>query len=809
MSILKVMISSTALDLPEHRKQAIDACLSNPSIRPIGMEHLPAQDASGVAASLEMVDEADIYVGIYAWRYGWIPEGSDISITEMEFNRALKGGKTILVFLMDDDHPVKKGDVEVSKAAQQKLKKLKARASKGRVHKKFKSPDELKGQIIQALADLTSRLKPEPGQRSLSALHQLPSVPAAFTGREQELRDLETALAKQGNIGAAISASGAGIQGMGGVGKTALATKLAHRLKDKYPDAQICLNLRGFDPTGRKPMPPAEAMQSIIHFFRPEAKLPETAEDLTPIYNSVLNDAGRVLLFLDNAANVEQIQPLLPPSNCLLLVTSRNQLSLPGLATRNIDCLSPEKSRELLLKLASLIKGHEAAAADLCGHLPLALEVFAGMVNEKTLHPVEELVARLRKHDEKLGKVEAAFQVSYDLLEEPLCRCWTLLAIFPANFDLSAAAAIWEMQMEASRDIMEALLKRSLVGFDEPKVRFHLHDLVREFCIGKLSDAECNAAMMRYAGQYIKVAEKADELYLEGGENVLGGLELFDREWVHIEAAFKWLVPRRDEASVALLVLLVKAVANTGQKLRFHPRQRIRWSEGLREAARITKNRPAEGVALSNLGLAYISLKEPRKAIEFFEQQLVIAREIRDRRLEGIALGNLGIAYRILNDLVKAIEFHQQHLVITREIRDRRGEGNVLDNLGLAYADLGERRKAIEFFEKQLTIACEISDPRGEGNALGNLGNAYADLGEPRKAIEFFEQALVIDRKIGHRRAEGDALFHFALALDKLDDRTQAIARAEAALQIYEAIEHPDAAKVRAQLAKWKGDREK
>ena len=683
----------------------------------------------------------------------------------------------------------------------------------------------------------------------LRPLHQLPSAPPAFTGREQELRDLETALARQGNIGAAISASGAGIQGMGGVGKTALATILAHQLKDKYLDAQICLNLRGFDPTGRKPMPPAEAMQSIIHFFQPEAKLPETAEDLTRLYISVLNDAGRVLLFLDNAANVEQIQPLLPPSNCLLLVTSRNQFSLPGLATRNIDCLPPEKSRELLLKLTDRFKGYEATtAAELCGHLPLALEVFAGMVNEKTLHPVEELVARLQKQDEKLGKVEAAFQVSYDLLEEPLRRCWTLLAIFPTNFDLPAAAAIWEMKTESSRDIMEALLKGSLVQTDEAKVRFRLHDLVRQFCNGKLRNAERDAAMMRYARHYTKDADEAQQLYLKGGENVLRGLELFDRERVHIEATFEWLAPRRDEASAALLLSLMNAIAHASD-LRFHPRQRIRWLDTQRQAACITKNRRAESAALGNLGLAFADLGEPRKAIEFheqalvidrkigdrrgegqdlgnlgsayadlgeprkaiecFEQRLVIAREVGDRRGEGTALGNLGSASFDLDKPRKAIEFYEQQLVITREIGDRRGEGNALWGLGISYRHLGERRKAMEFYEQQLVITREIGDRYGEGNALDNLGLAYDDLGEPRKAIEFYEQALIIDREIGNRLGEGNALFNSALVLDELNDHAQAIARAEAALQIFVAIENPTAAKVRALLEKWKRDRGK
>jgi tetratricopeptide (TPR) repeat protein len=681
--------------------------------------------------------------------------------------------------------------------------------------------------------------------KAISALHQLPAATAAFTGREEELSDLAAALAKKGNIGVAISASGAGIQGMGGVGKTALATVLAHRLKDKYPDAQICLNLRGFDQTDRKPMPPAEAMQGIIHFFEPEAKLPEMVEDLVPIYNSVLNEAGRVMLFLDNAANVEQIQPLLPPSNCLLLVTSRNQFSLPGLVTRNIDCLPPDKSRELLIKLAPRIKGHVAIAADLCGHLPLALEVFAGVVNEKTLHPVEKLVARLHNQDSKLGKVEATFQVHYYLLEEPLRRCWTLMAIFPANFDLPAAAAIWEMETDASRDIMEALLKVSLVETDEGKLRFRLHDLVRQFCSEQMSVAERDTAMMRYVRHYTKVGEDAQQHFLKGGDGVLRGLELFDGERVHIEAAYEWLVPKRDETSAALLISLVGAVVATGQELRFHPRQSIRWLEGQREAARITKNRQAEGVAYGGLGSAHFDSGEPRKAIEFYEQALVITREIGDRHGEGTALGNLGIAYGALSVPRKAIEFYERALVIFHEIGDRRGEGSVRGNLGIAYKDLGDARKAIEFYKQQLVITREIGDRQGEGSALANLGIAYKNLHEPRKAIEIYEQALVIDREIGNRRGEGQdlgnlgvaykdigdmrkaievyeqaiviaretgdrrgegtLLFNSALALDKLGDRAQSIVRAEAALKIYVAVKDPFIPKVRALLEKWRG----
>ena len=590
--------------------------------------------------------------------------------------------------------------------------------------------EHMKNAFISVLSSLPPAVVPGSGHtpEPISTLHQLPSAPWAFTGREEDLNYLETTLTAQGNIGAAISASGAGIQGMPGVGKTALATVLAHRFKEEYPDAQICLNLRAFDPTGRKPMSPAEAMQTVIRVFHPRDKSPETAEDLAPKYNSVLNEAGRVLLFLDNAANAEQIQPLLPPPKCLLLVTSRNQFSLPGLVTRNIDCLPPEKSRELLLKLAPRTKGQETIASELCGHLPLALEVFAGIVWAKPLHSVEELVDRLRKKDQKLGKVEAAFQLSYDLLEEPLRRCWTLLAIFPANFDLPAAAAIWEMETNASRDTMEALLKGNLVETDEVKIRLRLHDLVRQFCNGKLSEAERDAAMTRYVRHYTEVGTEANQLFLKGGDTVLRGLELFDRERIQMEAAYEWLAPKRDEASAALLISLVDAVVYADQALRFHPCQRIRWLESQREAARITKNRKAEAAALTHLGHGYADLGERRKAIEFHEEVLVITREIGDRRGEGISLGNLGSAYFESDEPRKAIERYEKSLVIAREIGDRRGEGNALGGLGCAYDALGKGHKAIELCEQALVIDREIGDLSGEAYALsGRLGTPYSN----------------------------------------------------------------------------------
>lgn len=172
------MISSTALDLPEHRKEAIDACLRQ-GVFPVAMEQLPARDADAIRVSLEMVDKAEIYIGIYAWRYGHIPKGHDISITEMEFNRAVERGIPILVFTIHDDHPLIINMVEADKVAQEKLKNLKERACEGRGRLQFHSPADLRSHIIQSLGALLKEQEAASEEKRVPSFHPPNLIPAA------------------------------------------------------------------------------------------------------------------------------------------------------------------------------------------------------------------------------------------------------------------------------------------------------------------------------------------------------------------------------------------------------------------------------------------------------------------------------------------------------------------------------------------------------------------------------------------------------------------------------------------------------
>ena len=639
--------------------------------------------------------------------------------------------------------------------------------------------------MLQRLEEIFKRLE-SLSAKPISFLHQLPSPPADFTGRTAELAELLAAV-KDG--GATIS----GLRGMGGIGKTALALVLAQRLKDKYPDAQFFIDLKGARQKGDVPLTPAQAMAKVIQEFYPKEKLPEDEAQLNKIYCSVL-DGKRVLLLMDNALDDKQVQPLIPPPGSLLLVTSRQHFHLPGLFCKNLDTLPEKDACALLCKIAPRIGDKAGEIAKLCDYLPLALRLAAtALADRADISPVEYL-KRLGDAKQRLSLVEASLALSYDLLSPELQRFWRMLAVFPDSFDHSAAAAVWWEDLEKAddaKDRLSDLLARSLMEWDETTGRYRLHDLARLFADAQLSkdEPEKYQAQFRHAEHYKNVLAAAKELYKKGGDQIMQGLKLFDAEWINIQAGQAWAAANavRDKAAAKFCNAYPDAGAHI-LGLRLHPRDWINWLEAALTAARQLQHKQAEGVHLGNLGTVYAALGEPRRAIEYLEQNLAIAREIGDRRGEGNALGNLGLVYADLGEPRRAIEYYEQRLVIAREIGDRRGEGQSLGNRGAAYAALGEPRRAIEYYEQDLVIAREIGDRRGEGAALGNLGAAYFDLGEPRRAIEYFEQHLAIAREIGDRRGEGQALGNLGSAYLVLGEPRRAIEYYEQTLIIHREI---------------------
>lgn len=613
---------------------------------------------------------------------------------------------------------------------------------------------------------------------------QLPRDLDDFTGRQKEFDELVKLLSGRGGC-ATISAIG----GMGGVGKSALAYHVGHAVKDHYPDGQIVVNMAG---TSDNPLSPTDGMASVIRSFEPERQVPEDIDAAADIYNTLLS-SKRALIVLDNALDAAQVAKLIPPEPCAVIVTSRNSIKLPGVTSYDLDALSVTEARDFLRELTGEVSVADEQLdeiAELCARLPLALRAAGAALAPPSAWSVNDYIEALRDERQRLGRlragnydVEAVLGTSASQLvreQSELAERWQMLTVFPATFDLLAVAVVWEASEDAARDGIDVLLKRGLLIEDSDTdgyKRFRLHDLMRlvaqnAFGYGDTSvdeneqEQRMEGAALRHAGYYQTLLDSANSLYEQGGEALMQGLALYDRERANIEAGQAWAAERAEADDEA--ATLCNAYPGAGAhvlELRRHPHERINWLEAALSAARRLKTRGPESVHLANLGIAYSQIGEPRRAIGHHEQALVISREIGDRRAEGQDLGNLGIAY----------------------------------------AQLSEPRHAIEQFEQRLEIAREIGDRRGEGNALGNLGNVYTQIDEPRHAIEHHEQALVISREIGNRRAEGNDLSNMALALDELGNLEQAIANAEAALEIYEQIEDPNAERIRQILEEWRG----
>ena len=636
---------------------------------------------------------------------------------------------------------------------------------------------------------------------AVTSLHQLPAPPADFTGRTDDLDALAAAL-ETGGVAIA------GLPGMGGVGKTTLALQLAARIAPRYPDAQLYLDLRGTDPD---PLTPAQIMAHVIRAWEPAARLPETAAELAPLYRSILH-GKRALLLLDNAADRAQVEPLLPPPGVVLLVTSRRHFTLPGMLTRQLDALPPADARDLLLKIAPRIGGHAPAIAELCGCLPLALRLAGSLLAETVDLAPAEYLARLEDARARLDLVDASLSLSHNLLSPDLQRLWCMLSVFPATFDRAAAAAVWALEQDEAGKALGQLLRYSLVTWDAALSRYALHDLVCLFAADRLSacldEAACQAAHYRHAAHYLAVLRVADDLYLEGGEDILRGLALFDLERANIEVGQAWAAARwqRDAATARLAADFPDAGADC-LNLRLHAQEWIAWLQTALAIAREIGDRRREGIHLGGLGNAYVDLGQVEAdgdrpgAIEHYTQALTIAREIGDRRNEGVWLGNLGLAYRHLGQVERAIEHYTQALAIAREIGDRRNEGVWLGNLGLAYRHLGQVERAIEHYTQALAIAREIGDRRNEGVWLGNLGLAYRHLGQVERAIEHYTQALAIAREIGDRRGEGAQLGNLGTAYRNLGQTDKARAYLQQALAIFENIKSPYADRAREWLA--------
>jgi DNA-binding SARP family transcriptional activator len=374
-----------------------------------------------------------------------------------------------------------------------------------------------------------------PGNAVATVPRELPADTTAFTGRSAELAELDRRLNGARAKPSAVMISA--ISGTAGVGKTALAVHWAHLVSERFPDGQLYVNLRGYDPG--QPMTAAEALAGFLRALGvPGKDIPVDVAERSARYRSLL--AGKqMLVLLDNAGDVEQARPLLPGTpTCAVLVTSRD--SLTGLVARDgaqrsdLDLLSDAEAVALLRALIGpRVDAEPAAATELaaqCARLPLALRLAAELAVARASTSLAELAGELadgRRLDlldaggDERTEVRAVISWSYRNLDVKAARAFRLIGLHPGpDVDPPAAAALIGSTTEQASGLLDELARAHLIQPAEPG-RYGMHDLLREYARELVIDMDTaegrQAALSRLFGYYRSNAAAATDVLYPAG----------------------------------------------------------------------------------------------------------------------------------------------------------------------------------------------------------------------------------------------------------------------------------------------------
>ncbi|MER5510144.1 BTAD domain-containing putative transcriptional regulator [Streptomyces sp. NPDC002766] len=677
---------------------------------------------------------------------------------------------------------------------------------------------------------------PEPPARRPAYAPRLAQLPAdlpTFTGREAELKATLGMLPLDGSAPATLVISAIG--GMAGVGKTTLAVHLAHRVADRFPDGQLCINLRGFDPAGSV-MCSQEAIRVLLDALGvPPQRLPAGLEAQTALYRSVLAER-RVLILLDNARDAEQVRPLLPGSpGCFVIVTSRNQLTGlvagEGAHPLTLNQLTPAEAHEFLARrLGTARLEREPQAVDeiiaRCALLPLALAVVAARAATHPDFPLSAIAEELRDSDDSLDAfagdditidVRTVFSLSYEALSAPAARLFRLLGLH-AGPDLSspAAAALAGLTPRETRGLLVELTRAHLLTEHFPG-RYTLHDLLRVYAAERVRAEETprdrDLAVERLLSWYLHTAAAAYPLITPNRNPIpLDPPPASCRplSFTALDQAVDWCETERSN-----LVGAVHQAANSGQPgiawrlpavlwgffyLRSHLGDWLDTTRTGLSAARAAQDSRGEAQALADAAAALRSNGRFDEAIELFHRSIAVCRELGDMDGRLRAVGNLGDAYLQTGRLDKAVEYSRRGLALDRVVGDIWGEGIALSNLGDAYQRLGRFDDAVDCLEQALTVLRESGNRWVEGVALDVLGTVHHRLGARERAVAYYRQALAAHRDIGNRWGEGHTLGHLGDVQLAAGEPEAADGSWRQALGIFAEFDHPDAAKIQEKL---------
>ncbi|GAB3425148.1 ATP-binding protein [Flindersiella endophytica] len=626
--------------------------------------------------------------------------------------------------------------------------------------------------------------------------HQLPAPPRGFSGRARELALLnETSGASDG---ASDVMAIAAIHGTGGVGKTWLAVRWAHDNLARFPDGQLYVNLRGFDPSG-PPMAPAAAVRGFLDALGVDpGVVPADLDAQAALYRSLM--AGkRMLILLDNARDTAHVEALLPGSpTCTVLVTSRNQLG--GLVTTYgaqpmaLDMLSSAEARQLLIRHLGRerIDAEPGAVDELverCAGLPLALGIVAARAAAHPDFPLAALAKELADASTRLdalnigdltANLRAVFSSSHETLGTEAQRTFALLSQ-PLGPDISlpAVASLTAVPLSRARAILQDLEAVHLLHQTAPG-RYRMHDLVRLYATERAQLLEPDvrdSALRRLVEHYLHTAFAADRLVASQHsrpiklETPTPGMQresISDRDtaWAWFDAEHAAVLSAQATAADRgwdLIVWQLARTLNHFHRWRGHFHAEVTtWEYGLPASERLD-NTLLLAEAHHRMGSAKLRLGLHKDASEHLQQAI----SLYERGGDAIGQADTHEAYAAVlaaqGDFQRALSNSNRALHLFQSVDSLNGEAGSYNSLGWWNAQMGRYDRAQAHCEQALDLYHQVSDRDGEAYTLDSLGFIAKHTGRHYQALGYYQQALSLFRTLGNS-------YHEAMVLTELGE---------------------------------------
>jgi DNA-binding SARP family transcriptional activator/tetratricopeptide (TPR) repeat protein len=663
---------------------------------------------------------------------------------------------------------------------------------------------------------------------------QLPAGVAHFAGRAAQLAELWAWLEEATSAEEAVKVLVIG--GTAGAGKTALAVHWAHQSAAAFPDGQLYVNLRGFDPSGT-PVEPGDALRWFLGAFGlSEEQIPASVDAQAALYRSVL--AGkRVLVILDNARDAAQVRPLLPGSpTCLALVTSRARM--PGLAATEgaqlvpLDVLTGTEARELLAgRLGERASAEEHAArqlAESCSRLPLALSIVAARAAARPFLPLAELARELADAAGRLdaldagdpvASVRAVFSWSCEQLSEPASRLFRLLGLHAGpDVSIPAAASLAGLPPVQAAAAVTELADAYLIAEHAPG-RYAFHDLLRAYAADLAhttdSEADRREAVHRVLDHYLHTVY-AGSLVINPARSYITpepAVSGVTAEPLSCPGeALAWFGAERQ--------VLLAAIAQAGELGFDRHAWQLAWAAWLyfdREgywhdqvaiqrlaiaAAERLGDVAGQAHAYRDLGATYGRLGALAEARRYCTRSLDLHHEAGDRLGEARAHNEITILAERQGRLAEALGHAQLSLGLFRAAGYRPGQAKMLNGVGYLHAQLGDYEQALEYCQQALSMYRGMGgDPLNEAATWDSVGYSLLRLGRYEEAISSLHTALGIIEGSRPGYYQTTWLVHLGDAYHAAGEPGQARHAWQEALDILEELKHSDADQVRARLA--------